>query len=422
MRWVLGLLIIAALVVIPIPTTQAQEGCGGIAIQPGMDVAATVSGAPAGSIFCFAAGEYSSVHIEPRSGDRYICASGAVFNGGGRTDGLMRAMYGINDGRNVTGVTLSGCTIRNYGSDSNFGGGVVGRGAVEGFSDWVVENNVFENNAIAMTFANNWGAAYNFTVRNNAIRSNSEGSLFINGSGFTVEGNTIEGNGFGLDANTVSWFGSMKITCQSTYDGAPITCNRGGVLRGNTISGNNGNGIWFDIYARGVRVEGNTINGNAWNGVLCEICFDVQITGNTLTGNGTGTFKDWLWRGGQIMIANGSGAVVSGNRLYVSDGTRGIIVVDEDHRDPRTVNAQIVDNTVVYRTGATYSGWDPVAGYSGASHPMSAMSSTWDRNTYCADANQPHWYQNGGLTFAQWQALGHDTNGRVVAGDDPACA
>lgn len=400
---------------------SAQDACaGGIALQPGMDIAGAVNGAPAGSTFCFSAGEYSGVHITPRNGDRYICAEGAVFNGGGRTDGLMRAMAGANNPANVMGVTLSGCTIRNYGSDASYGEGRTGRGAVEGYSGWTIENNRFENNAVALVFSNA-GVARDFVVRNNAIVGNSEMSLLINGTGFTLEGNLIEGNGFGLGADTVSWYGSLKITCQPLYDGTVLPCDAGGSIRGNTIRGNNGNGLWFDLYARGIRVEGNDISGNTWNGVMCEICYDVQIVGNTLTSNGTGTFKDWLWRGGQIMVANGSGVNVSGNRLYVTDGTRGLILIDEAHRSPRTTDTQVVENTIVYRTGAAYSGWGPIAGYSGASHTMSVMGSTWDRNTYCGDAAQQHWYHDGGRDFAGWQALGFDTGGRVLPASDGAC-
>ena len=158
------------------------------------------------------------------------------------------------------------------------------------------------------------------TIRSNKLHHNGQEGIRLNGgSGSLVEGNAIYGNGtVGFDAGWEA--GGAKF-----LDTDSLT------VRGNTVYGNQGAGLWTDGSNNNTVYDGNKVYDNAGQGIMHEISYAATIANNTVYGNGLG-FDTWLW-GAQILVSNSPNVEIYGNDVTVpANGGDGIAVVQSSDR------------------------------------------------------------------------------------------
>jgi parallel beta-helix repeat protein len=256
------------------------------------NLSTVVANAPAGSVFCLAAGVYPLIApVIPKNGDSFVGSSTdqSVIN-------AMDSGIGINV-HNATGVTIETLTIENaqYSAGTNDSG----RGVNEG-PNLAVYSSYFSGNAQSGID----GGAPNVLVVNSEFVGNGSTAL-------------LEDDSSGLK---MSQYGSV-------YD--------------STFEDNIGQGIWCDVGCVGGTwtVEGNTVTGNTVGGIRYEISSaGALIEGNTVTGNNT---ADQSGNGG-IQVNSSANATVEDN-LASGNGLADIIVNGD--RLPGVSNDLVADNT-----------------------------------------------------------------------------
>ncbi|MDL1895221.1 hypothetical protein FBQ82_03040 [Anaerolineae bacterium CFX7] len=158
------------------------------------------------------------------------------------------------------------------------------------------------------------GATTNALIENNTTNNNAIGVDVRNGSGITVRGNTASQNSawgvhfynvqFGeIDGNTTA--DNIRYCTWGNGTVGP-GCDAGGIMlqsgssknivRGNTITGGNGNGIFIKAHGTpcgdGNVIQDNTINGALYNAIELSFCRDNKIAGNHITNS-----LDGIWLG-----------------------------------------------------------------------------------------------------------------------------
>ena len=175
-------------------------------------------------------------------------------------------------------VTIQYLTIEDFATP--IGGGAVspayGNVITTASLNWLIENcEVFNNHAAGVR------TAFGTQVINNYLHDN--GNLGVGGgtnsttpSGINVQGNTINSNNY---AHVLSGHGAGGIKFGTTANV---------VIRGNTISNNDGTGIHFDTSSYSPLVDGNVISDNAGGGGFAyEISVDsAAVRNNLLLRNG----------------------------------------------------------------------------------------------------------------------------------------
>ena len=218
------------------------------------------------------------------------------------------------------------------------------------------------------------------TIRNNQITENSVEGINAESSSATIEGNTISGNGDdGIEGsssdliirakNIITKNGGAGIdltASDATIEGNEIRengqgigldNNSGGVVKGNTITQNEEDGIWTgsgvnttitDNTITGNRddgiecdgsfptIEGNTVTENTADGVFCTGAADPTIVNNTLSANREeGIDLDW---GSQ------AGATIENNQIIGNLGEAGVGVWSRNHGEVIITDNQISKN------------------------------------------------------------------------------
>ena len=64
-------------------------------------------------------------------------------------------------------------------------------------------------------------------------------------------------------------------------------------------------------------------------GITHEISYDAVIRNNTLIGNGYGDPRGWLW-GAEIQIQNSRNVDVYGNRIDMTGGGNGVVLIQQN--------------------------------------------------------------------------------------------
>ena len=163
-------------------------------------------------------------------------------------------------------VTIQNLTIEKYATALDSGAVTTKNGDY-----WNIENNWLDLNhgeAISLLYASDAQVTYNRATKN---------------------GQTGIGSGGGAD-NTFS----NNVTTQNNFAGVYYTYAVGGgkfsgesglKLINNTVSNNNGNGLWGDGGDTNALFSGNTVEHNLYNGIAYEISYSATITRNTLVDN-----------------------------------------------------------------------------------------------------------------------------------------
>ena len=193
---------------------------------------------------------------------------------------------------------------------------------------------------------------------------------------------------------------------------------RGMIVRHNDVHDNYGSGLWWDGYNKSAKVYGNKIHDNRNSGILYEISFGgTRIHHNTLIDNGIGDGSVNWTINVQLSIASsdGSRGGRGGIEIYANtiDGDAYPLGVVSHRGRPATKQVRVHDNLLILRATSSRVGGVDDSGTGEMFRP--SAGNRFKENTYqVLDPNAAYWAWDGKmLTWAQWQAFGHDENGVV---------
>jgi parallel beta-helix repeat protein len=255
---------------------------------------------------------------------------------------------------------------------------------------------------------------------------NENGELGISaglGNGSIFEYNTINNNNYA----GYSWViesGGFKAGYVSNI-----------VVASNTVSNNDGVGLWLDAYGTGAMVQGNKVSNNTLDGIRCEISHSSTISQNTLVNNvqyhGTGVCDN---NSREIAVVDSDYTIVSNNTI--TSNCAGITLT-QGH-DVQMVGDQVTSNNLTLHTGSSMltdpMGYFDNPGSTGWNIFTANPPNFFDYNRYTFDTNTAwqtvtQWVDQGGGsgddcatdpttcfgldTWAGWQAHGQDIHGNA---------
>lgn len=283
--------------------TPPPSAC--VAIQPGDNLTAKASAAPAGTDFCIADGTYSlNDPVIVQSGDRFV----GVYSDGTRPQ--VRAVNGTEFVFNASGSTDA------YISNLAISGAVgtnhccpyPGRGISRG-TDLTVENIRAYNNMNSGI----GGTGPNLVVRDSEIDHNGDIEFYADPDGGKV------------DSGGIKSVDSFRVYNSYIHDNAWT-------------------GVWCDIECNRFEVHDSTIINNGARGIFYEISTGPAIIeGNIITGNGAEAHR--LSRGaGGLRVASSRNLDAFGNSF--GNNIEGGFKVLEDSRSPVTGAISFHDNAM----------------------------------------------------------------------------
>lgn len=384
-------------------TTTPPAACQGVQVASGSNLVTVANAQPAGTTFCLAIGTFSlSAPIPDQTGDRWV---GALDSGGQRLS-ILTGNNSTQFAFNAAGsdVTIENVVIERFNTPlqrspfaSNFYQGPP--------SGWVIDNIESRFNASTGVAIGSGGV-----VRNSFIHHNLQNGIVSNGAtGALVENNEISFN------NHLAMFNPSTATGEA--GGSKFLNQTDLILRGNHVHDNCGPGLWNDSNNVGTLYENNRLINNAGPGIMHEISYAAVIRGNEVTGNGHGTlgpggfncnFSGML---GGIYVSTSRDVEVSGNTLSGNDG--GVISQQENRGTGRlgvwsSSNLNVHDNVISFGSSA-----NPWSGFRFVGGP-SVSGMRFENNDYDTPNTTGSWWMFNTLrTWSQWQGMGHDDTGSV---------
>ena len=369
-----------------------------IAVEPGNSIQAAVDFADEGAVFCLKNGVHRAQVVRPKARQRFYGEGSTVLNGSRQLDGLKREdrywvansqlqhlpQYGeclpsapacdrpeavfvddkpltqvlnkdrlasnefyvdYHDGRIYLAddptnhkveasaaafafesfapdVSISSLTVEKYGSPAQ-------KGAIharEG-TRWIIENC-----AVRLNSGAGISVGTGTRVRNCDVHHNGQIGIEGDGKDILIEGNRIWSNNIhGFDPG---W----------EAGGAKIAESDGVTFRGNHVHDNDGPGLWCDIECRNVVYEDNLVENNQHIGIFHEISFNAVIRRNVVRHNGN-AYRKWFW-GTDIVVAASQDVEVTDNKVTVSPGACGIMLIDQGRRKDAGGQYKTRNNTV----------------------------------------------------------------------------
>ena len=295
-------------------------------------------------------------------------------------------------------VTIRNVVVERYANRAQ-------RGAIDGYASlgWrVVDVTARENHAGGI------GIGPGMQVEGCAVLDN--GQIGIVGTGTVGDGADAISAPVSVRRCEIARNGSIGFDWQWEAGATKFKRVRGLVFEQNWVHDNDGPGPWFDVDNFDVVVRSNLVEGNTAAGILYEISFgEAVIAWNEVRGNGVPGPRSL---GVGISISTSSGVDVRANLvddqligIYAQGDDRGI----SDVGGPRVLRDLVVEGNVV--VGAERNGIDV-----GDALDVSAFRS----NTYVTAGNEPTFVLGDErLTFTEWQDVGMDEDGAVVAGPAP---
>jgi hypothetical protein len=263
--------------------------------------------------------------------------------------------------------------------------------------------------------------AKGWNIRNNEIRWNHGWGLRIT-TGMHAVKNYIHDNGqLGIggtgtdvliDTNDISANNYAGFEHGWEAGGAKFVMTKNLVVRGNSVYGNFGTGLWTDTDNRNTLYDSNQVFDNIGPGIQHEISYDAVISHCDVRNNGRGG-SPWLW-GGQIQVQNSSNVEIVANYVEVLDGVgNGITLIQQDRGAYFTANNYVHDNTVVYHGVNGKSG--AVADFKGTS--LFGGNNRFDFNVYHSSHPEgTHWaWQDDVRTWKGFKAFGQELHGKIDA-------
>ena len=354
---------------------------GDIVIDAGDSIQSVVDANPAGTSYILGTGIHKDQQIVPKTGDSFIGQPGAILDGSGLP---ANRAYAFN--APVDNVTVEELEIRNF--DHNTQQGVIrSNGSGNG---WVVRNNNIHHNTAGPYAHTDW------LVEGNHVHHNEQIGIFARGFRARIINNEISYNNYN-DRYSMNWeAGGTKFLFTESL-----------VAAGNNVHDNHGAGLWSDGRNYDTLYEDNTVTNNYGPGIEHEVSYDAIIRRNVVEGN---AFPFYI---GGILVSNSANVEVYENTLRDNDG--GIVGIQDDrenqgiggvNRGPLAITGlNVHDNDVAFTAG-----WSGVTRNGG--HAITTSDVSFERNNYTfgSDSTPLQWV-SGGVTVAQWKALGFDTTG-----------
>jgi len=321
----------------------------------------------------------------------------------------------------VSGAGASGVTIQNLCLEKARSFIVDGKFAGPSQS-WVMED-------CTVRFAHNIGVAAGAGVqgaptvfRRVLATNNGQTGLTGGGSWFVLEGCELSWN------NIANYRKERSPGVCGGYWGAGaakfVVNNRGSAAAPSLevidlVSHHNiGDGFWTDIGNNHVRVAGGRLHDNERNGYFHEISCAIEITGVEIDHNGT-PIKNTDFDGGGITVLDSNDAWIHGNWIHdnASHGVRLKWQVHDNMLAAACLNAAhdtdvsgaLLDNLVedndIRQCGGGFAA-------SGTGTARLSQRNNWFRdNRYTTDGGAVFEDAGRALTWADWQAAGHDLQG-----------
>ena len=437
---------------------------GAIILHPGDNISALVSAAPTGATFYFEPGVYRGVSLAPKDGQTFIGAEGAILSGsavltnwtqsgnlwviGGQTqqgrvhpgaeyepgtqrpgypetvfldntplkpvDALSKVVPGtfyfdyaadkiyiadnptghtIEAGKltdafhgSATNVTVQNLVIEKYDPQ-------IQDGAIQGGRGWTIQNN-----EVRLNYAVGIIGVDGSKLIGNYVHDNGQMGLGGFGDNILVQGNEIAKNGYWSGIDVLWEGGGFKFSNTDNL-----------VVRGNYSHDNNGIGMWTDSDNIHTLYEDNVVVHNGMGGISHEISYQAIIRNNTLIGNGADDPRSWWW-GNEIQIQNSQNVEVYGNRVEMTGGGNGIVMIQQNRGSGTfgtytTTGNQIHDNIIVDHDGEGYIGG--VADYNQSG--MLSGGNIWSNNQYFMSDGGDRFQWGGDKTFTQFKDAAHET-------------
>lgn len=261
----------------------AKAPVGAVRIDPSVPGAVSdqTDSHPPGTTFWLAPGrhvlgdgDYSQV--EPKDGNSYLGAPGAVLEGQGVNH---YAFVG-----QAADVTIRHMTVQNFVAPRDEG--VVNHDSGDG---WVIEHNTVQHNEGAGLMA---GARQ--VVRGNCLRANDQYGMNAYKAGNTITDLVVVGNEI-VGNNTGDW--ENRVPGCGCTGGVKFWAVDGAVIRGNWVHDNRGAGLWADTNNNDFLIERNVIEDNDATAIFYETSYNATIRDNVLRRNNWVEGRSFVNRG-----------------------------------------------------------------------------------------------------------------------------
>jgi parallel beta-helix repeat protein len=134
------------------------------------------------------------------------------------------------------------------------------------------------------------------TARNLVLQDDATTGIQVAGDAMTLDHLTVTNNGmqgvaanrsygFSLTNSILSGNNSQQFNSVPVSGGLKITRSRGVTVSNNDVTDNKSFGLWFDESCYDVTVTGNTVTGNGLHGIELEISQHAIVADNVVTGN-----------------------------------------------------------------------------------------------------------------------------------------
>ncbi|GJG87403.1 hypothetical protein tb265_25840 [Gemmatimonadetes bacterium T265] len=376
--------------------TVSSTTVSGVVVYPTDNLQAKVNANPAGTTFLLRAGTYSAQSVVPKTGDVFRGDPGAIM------DGANSAQYAFTAGccgpSYPNNVRVHNIVIQNYNSPDHFGAvRVADNDPAAGGTSWTVDSCEIRYNArVGIRVGNQT------QVLNNYIHHNGEVGLTGAGANILVAGNEIAYNNY-QDKFDWTW---------NTGGGSKFVQTNGLVVRNNFSHNNEGPGFWTDLNNINTTYDGNRIQDNADAGIFHEISYAAVVSNNVIARNGLKTGR-WLYGAG-IVISASPDVEVYGNTL--TGNYSGIVGIQQVRTEAAQYGPHLLNNLYVHDNNVTMlsTGWQGIGqgGMSDASSYYTTRNNRFVHNTYTLSGNTyPFQWMDGVHTAAQWKAYGEDVTG-----------
>jgi parallel beta-helix repeat protein len=380
--------------------------CHGVRVAPGDDLRRLIDRHHRRSTFCFASGVYqlSETLWTGNKFPRLDLRAGAVIDG---QDGAFVGINGAGAPGDQRGTVILGGVFQHFGNEAapTWTSPVIVGG------NWVVVGSEFRDNFNAGLGIQGDGARVS---RVNTHHNGRYGLVVTEAcgdcpgpAGVVIEDSEIAFN----NTRQLSVFGDAGGT---KFSGG----TRGMIVRNNDVHDNYGSGLWWDTNSKNAKVYGNRIYDNRNCGILYEMSLGgTKIHHNRLIDNGIGDGTvDWTVNV-QLSIASSDGSRGGRGGIEIYANTIGgdaypLGLVTHAGR-PSTKQVQVHDNMLILRAASSRVGGADNSGTGEMFRP--SAGNRFRDNTYrVVDPHAAYWAWNREtLTWAQWQALGHDGSGVV---------
>jgi parallel beta-helix repeat protein len=278
----------------------------------------------------------------------------------------------VQPGTSYCGGVDVGHQIVLANGDSWTGGDVSGvsagsqQGAVECPSNCTLVNMYIHGNPNAFAGIDRAGGDQT-NVSITGGRVTGTGSLGIGGGsidGLTIRGVEIDHNGASADCGFEG--GGFK-------GGDTLNMH----FTNNYVHDNNCMGVWLDINSASNEIDHNRIDNNVDGGVFYEISQDATIHDNEVSGNGSGACG-WLWGAG-IGIASSFNIQVYGNTLT---GNCNGVGETQQNRTDSTPPAHLLENVDVHNNSVNGTSGARTGAVEDNGTNLSSRNLTWSADTF----------------------------------------